>query len=94
MPPYKIFILNYLEYFKFKNRFKNLLKVLLVVYVIIVYILLIIYKVAEGGLGGKLDAVNICDPILSIITSIGLDHCGTLGNSLEEIAENKAGIIK
>jgi dihydrofolate synthase/folylpolyglutamate synthase len=38
--------------------------------------------------------VNICDPILSIITSIGYDHCESLGYTLEEIALNKAGIIK
>ena len=36
----------------------------------------------------------MCDPILSIITSIGLDHCDSLGYSIEEIAKNKAGIIK
>lgn len=50
--------------------------------------------VIETGLGGRLDATNTITPILSIITSISLDHTELLGNSLEEIAEEKAGIIK
>lgn len=50
--------------------------------------------VIETGLGGRLDATNIITPILSIITTIGLDHTSILGNSLEEIAFEKAGIIK
>ena len=50
--------------------------------------------VVETGLGGRLDATNIITPLLSIITTIGLDHCAQLGNSLEEIAAEKAGIIK
>ncbi len=48
----------------------------------------------ETGLGGRLDSTNIIDPELSIITSIGLDHQDILGESLEEIAAEKAGIIK
>ena len=48
----------------------------------------------EVGLGGRLDATNILTPILSIITTIGLDHCDLLGKSLPEIAAEKAGIIK
>lgn len=50
--------------------------------------------VFETGLGGRLDATNIITPILSIITSISLDHTEILGNSIEEIALEKAGIIK
>ncbi len=50
--------------------------------------------VVEVGLGGRLDSTNIINPILSIITNIGLDHTNILGNSLEEIAAEKAGIIK
>lgn len=50
--------------------------------------------VIEVGVGGLLDSTNIINPILSIITSIGLDHCHILGNTYEEIAKNKAGIIK
>ncbi len=42
--------------------------------------------VLETGLGGRLDATNIIDPLLSVITSIGFDHCDILGNTLEEIA--------
>lgn len=52
------------------------------------------FAVIETGLGGTLDATNIIMPELSIITSISYDHMHILGNSLEEIAENKAGIIK
>lgn len=50
--------------------------------------------VIETGLGGRLDATNIITPSLSIITSISLDHTEFLGNSLDEIAREKAGIIK
>jgi len=48
----------------------------------------------EVGLGGRLDATNIVTPELSIISSIGMDHCEMLGHSLAEIAAEKAGIIK
>lgn len=50
--------------------------------------------VIETGLGGRLDSTNIIVPELSMITSIGLDHCSLLGNTLEAIAGEKAGIIK
>jgi len=50
--------------------------------------------VVEVGMGGRLDSTNIINPELSIITNIGLDHTSFLGNSLEEIATEKAGIIK
>lgn len=50
--------------------------------------------VIETGLGGRYDATNIIDPMLSIITRISLDHCDLLGGSIEEIAREKAGIIK
>lgn len=50
--------------------------------------------IIETGLGGKLDSTNIIRPILSIITNIGYDHMNMLGNTLEEIATEKAGIIK
>lgn len=50
--------------------------------------------VLETGLGGLVDCTNIVNPILSIITSIGYDHMDILGNTLEEIAIQKAGIIK
>lgn len=50
--------------------------------------------VIECGLGGRLDSTNIISPIVSIITNIGLDHCQYLGDTLEEIAAEKAGIIK
>jgi dihydrofolate synthase / folylpolyglutamate synthase len=52
------------------------------------------YAVLETGLGGRLDATNIVTPILSIITSISLEHTEILGNTIEEIALEKAGIIK
>lgn len=50
--------------------------------------------VVETGLGGRLDSTNIIDPILSVITNISFDHKDVLGNSLKEIAREKAGIIK
>lgn len=50
--------------------------------------------VIEVGLGGRLDATNIVEPDLTIITSVGLDHTDILGETLEEIAAEKAGIIK
>lgn len=50
--------------------------------------------VIETGLGGRLDSTNIVTPVLSVITNIGLDHCDMLGDTLPEIAFEKAGIIK
>ncbi len=50
--------------------------------------------VLEVGLGGRLDSTNVCVPAVTAITSIGLDHQHILGNSLGEIAFQKAGIIK
>lgn len=50
--------------------------------------------IMEVGMGGLLDSTNVCQPILTGITTIGLDHVALLGDSLESIAEQKAGIIK
>ena len=50
--------------------------------------------IIEVGMGGRLDSTNIIDPEISVITNIGLDHTKFLGNSLREIALEKAGIIK
>ncbi|MEA4908954.1 MAG: folylpolyglutamate synthase/dihydrofolate synthase family protein [Anaerolineaceae bacterium] len=50
--------------------------------------------VVEVGLGGRLDATNVVDPLVSVITSISYDHTAVLGNTLEMIAGEKAGIIK
>lgn len=50
--------------------------------------------VVEVGLGGRLDSTNIITPLVSVITNIGLDHTQMLGETLEEIAFEKAGIIK
>ncbi|MGI4805758.1 MAG: bifunctional folylpolyglutamate synthase/dihydrofolate synthase [Janthinobacterium lividum] len=50
--------------------------------------------VIEVGLGGRLDSTNIISPLVSVITNIGWDHMNLLGNSLPEIATEKAGIIK
>ena len=52
------------------------------------------YVVLDTGLGGRLDSTNIVTPVLSVITNIGLDHCDLLGDTLQEIAFEKAGIIK
>ena len=50
--------------------------------------------VIEAGLGGKVDTTNIINPVISIITNIGLDHTDVLGETVEEIAKDKAKIIK
>ncbi|MEO7084150.1 MAG: folylpolyglutamate synthase/dihydrofolate synthase family protein [Gemmatimonadaceae bacterium] len=50
--------------------------------------------VVEAGLGGRLDSTNVLDPVAAGVTSIGLDHTEYLGNTLEEIAVEKAGIFK
>ena len=50
--------------------------------------------ILEVGLGGRLDSTNVCDPRVSAITSIGLDHQSILGDTVEKIAREKAGIIK
>ncbi len=52
------------------------------------------YAVIEVGLGGRCDSTNVITPMVSIITPIGFDHMKTLGNTLPEIAGEKAGIIK
>lgn len=52
------------------------------------------YQVVEVGLGGRLDATNVVQPQVAVITSISLDHEDILGNSLEKIAREKSGIIK
>ncbi|WP_158278685.1 bifunctional folylpolyglutamate synthase/dihydrofolate synthase [Rhodohalobacter mucosus] len=50
--------------------------------------------ILETGLGGRLDATNVVNPLVSVITSIGMDHADILGDSIEKIAAEKAGIIK
>ena len=52
------------------------------------------YAIIETGLGGRLDATNIVDPILTVITPISMDHMDILGDTIEKIANEKAGIIK
>jgi len=52
------------------------------------------YAVIEVGLGGRLDSTNVITPLLSVITNIGYDHMQFLGDTLEAIAREKAGIIK
>ena len=52
------------------------------------------YAIIEVGLGGRLDATNIINPLVSVITNISFDHNEILGDSLEKIASEKAGIIK
>ena len=51
-------------------------------------------QVVEVGLGGRLDSTNLIKPLVSVITPISLDHTATLGNTVEKIAAEKAGIIK
>ncbi len=50
--------------------------------------------IIEVGLGGRLDSTNILTPLISVITTIGMDHMEFLGNTIEQIASEKAGIIK
>ncbi|MBS0656004.1 MAG: bifunctional folylpolyglutamate synthase/dihydrofolate synthase, partial [Verrucomicrobia bacterium] len=50
--------------------------------------------VLEVGIGGRLDATNVCSSILTVITSVSLDHTDLLGHTVEEIAREKAGILK
>ena len=50
--------------------------------------------IVEVGLGGRLDATNIVNPLVSVITSLSYDHMAVLGNTLSQIAFEKAGIIK
>lgn len=52
------------------------------------------YVVLEAGMGGRYDATNICNSILTIITNVGLDHTEYLGDTIYKIAREKAGIIK
>lgn len=52
------------------------------------------YAIIEVGLGGRLDSTNIIQPLVSAITNVQLDHQNILGNTIEEIAGEKAGIIK
>ena len=52
------------------------------------------YAVVEVGMGGRLDATNIVKPVVSVITSISFDHMRWLGSTLDEIAAEKAGIVK
>lgn len=52
------------------------------------------FAIIEVGMGGRLDATNIINPVLSVITNIGLDHTGFLGETHAQIAKEKAGIIK
>ena len=52
------------------------------------------FVIWETGMGGRLDATNVVDPVCSVITSISKEHCEYLGETIEEIAVEKAGIIK
>ncbi|MBQ6137419.1 MAG: bifunctional folylpolyglutamate synthase/dihydrofolate synthase, partial [Kiritimatiellae bacterium] len=52
------------------------------------------FAILETGLGGRLDATNVCSPALAVVTRIGLDHCDWLGDTVEKIAAEKAGIAK
>ncbi|MDU4466495.1 MAG: Mur ligase family protein, partial [Veillonella sp.] len=52
------------------------------------------YAVVEAGLGGLLDSTNVVTPVVSVITNVTLDHQAYCGNTVEEIAKHKAGIIK
>lgn len=52
------------------------------------------YAVIEVGLGGEIDSTNVVDPLIAVVTNVGMDHKDYLGNTIEEIARVKAGIFK
>ncbi|MCA9021254.1 MAG: bifunctional folylpolyglutamate synthase/dihydrofolate synthase, partial [Planctomycetaceae bacterium] len=52
------------------------------------------FAVMEVGLGGRLDSTNVCEPMVSVVTNISYDHTALLGNTIEQITREKAGIIK
>lgn len=52
------------------------------------------FAVVEVGMGGRLDATNLVEPLVSVITNVSLEHTGVLGDTVEKIATEKAGIIK
>src|SRR3989344_1266729 len=52
------------------------------------------FAVIEVGMGGRFDATNVIHPVVAVITNVGLDHTEILGETVEEIARDKAGIIK
>jgi dihydrofolate synthase/folylpolyglutamate synthase len=52
------------------------------------------FAIIEVGLGGRLDSTNIIKPLVAAITNVDLDHQNILGNTIEEIATEKAGIVK
>ena len=52
------------------------------------------YAIVEAGIGGRSDTTNIVHPVLSIITSVGLDHVAILGDTISQIAYEKAGVLK
>lgn len=52
------------------------------------------WAVLEVGMGGRLDATNVCQPIVSVVTNVGLDHTERLGTSIQMIAAEKAGILR
>jgi dihydrofolate synthase/folylpolyglutamate synthase len=58
------------------------------------YINKVDYAVIEVGMGGRLDATNVIKPLISVITNIGFDHMEFLGDTIEKIAYEKAGIVK
>lgn len=52
------------------------------------------FAVLETGMGGRLDSTNVCDPLVTAVTGIALDHVSFLGNTISQVATEKAGIIK
>lgn len=73
------------------TEFEVLTAIAILYYATISYPDIVVWEV---GLGGKLDSTNVVMPILSLITNVGYDHIHILGDKIEEIAEQKAGIIK
>lgn len=90
------FIINFVD--KYKNVFSELNLTFFEITTAMAFLYFkkhnIDYAVLETGLGGRLDATNVVNPVISIITSISKDHTEFLGNTIKEIAMEKFGIIK
>lgn len=90
----EVFVLNFLEQCKWEDVGASYFELLTALGFAYFNAQAVDVAVIEVGLGGRLDSTNICQPIVSAITGIGLDHTDVLGDSIEKIAVEKAGIKK
>jgi len=87
-------ILDEIRPFIEKRHFRTFFEVLTTVAFLYFIEKKVDFSILEVGMGGRLDATNVCDPLLSIITSISYDHTEILGDTLQKITREKAGIIR